>query len=58
MICELRRGHLFSEENSATYTKTSDIIEAGGAPDEVTFTGSELGVRKLVLSSLAGTDTI
>ncbi|RSL57000.1 hypothetical protein CEP51_014314 [Fusarium floridanum] len=58
LICSIRRGGLFNEENSESFEKASDIGDAGGATDEVTFQGSEAGIKRLVSTSLAGTDNI
>ncbi|RSL51171.1 hypothetical protein CEP53_008540 [Fusarium sp. AF-6] len=58
LICSIRRGGLFNEEKSESFKKASDIGDAGGATDEVTFQGSEAGIKRLVSTSLAGTDNI
>ncbi|WZH40933.1 aspartic peptidase domain-containing protein [Fusarium acuminatum] len=57
-ICEIRRGGLYSEEDSKSFHEANDITNAGGATDEATFQGSEAGIKKLVSTSLAGTDNI
>ncbi|KAH6977349.1 aspartic peptidase domain-containing protein [Ilyonectria sp. MPI-CAGE-AT-0026] len=57
-ICEVRRGNLFHEDESTTFDKANDIIAAGGAGDEVGFEGSETGIKKLIATSLGGTDTL
>ncbi|KAJ4269824.1 hypothetical protein NW762_001493 [Fusarium torreyae] len=57
-ICQIRRGGLFHEEESRSFKKASDIGDAGGSTDEVSLQGSEAGIKKLVSTSLAGTDNI
>ncbi|KAM0553327.1 hypothetical protein ACHAPJ_007340 [Fusarium lateritium] len=57
-ICQIRRGGLFHEEESKSFKKASDIGDAGGSTDEVSLQGSEAGIKKLVSTSLAGTDNI
>lgn len=57
-ICKVRRGGLFREEQSTTFLKASDIISAGGASQEITTPGAELGVAKLTASSVGGTDQL
>ncbi|KAF5673882.1 peptidase aspartic [Fusarium heterosporum] len=57
-ICEIRRGGLFNEEDSKSFQKANDINGAGGATDEATFQGSEVGIKKLISTSLTGTDNI
>ena len=57
-ICQIRRGDYFIETDSSTFTKASDIVSAGGAPQEVTTTGTEVGIKKLISSSLAGTESL
>ncbi|KAF4947653.1 hypothetical protein FSARC_13914 [Fusarium sarcochroum] len=57
-ICQIRRGRLFNEEESKSFQKASDIGDAGGSTDEVSLQGSEAGIKKLVSTSLAGTDNI
>ncbi|KAH7171161.1 aspartic peptidase domain-containing protein [Dactylonectria macrodidyma] len=51
-------GNLFQEDKSNTFDKANDIIAAGGVGDEVGFEGSETGIKKLVSTSLGGTDTL
>lgn len=58
LICKIRRGNLFQEENSKSYLKESGIREAGGAPEEAAFQGSEHGIKKLVSTSLGAIDTL
>lgn len=58
LICEVRRGNLFQEDESTTFDKADDIVAAAGAAHEVDFEGSEKGIKKLVSTSLAGTDTL
>lgn len=55
-ICEIRRGGYFLETKSTSYTKSNDLVAAGGANQELGTRGSELGVPKLLSTSLAGTD--
>lgn len=55
-ICRVRRGGHYHEAESTSFTKTTDLIDAGGAPIEINTLGSESGIPKLVSSSLAGTD--
>ncbi|CEI69272.1 hypothetical protein FVEN_g3977 [Fusarium venenatum] len=57
-ICETRRGGLYDEAESEYFTKASDIGDAGGSTSEVAFQGAESGIKKLVSTSLAGTDNI
>ncbi|CAM1510624.1 Fc.00g009590.m01.CDS01 [Cosmosporella sp. VM-42] len=57
-ICDIRRGSLFQENASKTFEKADDIAAAGGARTEVTYEGSEIGIKKLISTSLAGTDTL
>lgn len=55
-ICRVRRGGYYYETESTSFTKTVDLIDAGGAPVEIGTKGSESGIPKLVSTSLAGTD--
>ncbi|GKT45017.1 uncharacterized protein ColSpa_05198 [Colletotrichum spaethianum] len=57
-ICEIRRGSLFHTDNSTTFNKSSDIVCAGGAPEEITTAGSEAGAKKLISTSLGGKDRL
>ncbi|KAK4200412.1 aspartic peptidase domain-containing protein [Triangularia verruculosa] len=57
-ICEIRRGGYFLETESTTFKKSADLIDAGGAPSELNTRGIELGVSKLLSTSLAGTETL
>ncbi|KAM0342607.1 hypothetical protein ACHAPU_009334 [Fusarium lateritium] len=57
-ICQVRRGALFNEEDSKSFQKASDIDQAGVATNEATFQGSEAGIKKLISTSLAGTDNL
>jgi hypothetical protein len=41
---------------STLFSKATDLIAAGGASQEITTPGTEIGGRKLVLSSLAGNE--
>jgi hypothetical protein len=43
---------------STSFSKATDLIAAGGASQEITTPGTEIGVRKLVLSSFAGNEQI
>lgn len=56
-ICRIRRGNLYNESQSDTFEKAADIQAAGGAPEEAAHEGAETGIKKLVSTSLAGTDT-
>ncbi|KAK3305986.1 uncharacterized protein B0T15DRAFT_485463 [Chaetomium strumarium] len=55
-ICEIRRGGYFFEDKSTSFTKSSDLVAAGGAGQELGTRGAELGVPKLLSTSLAGTE--
>ncbi|SPQ19645.1 f58b5868-3b7f-4eaf-9a50-02c158bc32bc [Thermothielavioides terrestris] len=55
-ICEIRRGGYFYEANSTSFTKYSDLVASGGATQELGTRGAELGVPKLLSTSLAGTE--
>ncbi|KAI0156758.1 acid protease [Xylariaceae sp. FL1272] len=57
LICEVRRGNLYVEDNSASFAKEDDVKSAGGASLETQGNGSELGISKLLTSSLGGTET-
>ncbi|KAG8669359.1 hypothetical protein FPOAC2_08686 [Fusarium poae] len=57
-ICEIRRGGLYDEAESKSFTKASDIGDARGSTSEIAFEGAETGIKKLVSTSLAGTDNI
>ncbi|RGP68844.1 peptidase aspartic [Fusarium sporotrichioides] len=57
-ICEIRRGGVYDEAQSRSFTKASDIRDAGGSTSETAFQGAESGIKKLVSTSLAGTDNI
>ncbi|KAK4157077.1 aspartic peptidase domain-containing protein [Chaetomidium leptoderma] len=57
-ICEIRRGGYFLETESTSFTKSSDLVAAGGAGQELAVRGSELGVAKLLSTSLGGTDLL
>ncbi|KAK3293761.1 aspartic peptidase domain-containing protein [Chaetomium fimeti] len=56
-ICRVRRGGYYFETESTSFTKTIDLIGAGGAPVEIGTKGSESGIPRLVSTSLAGTDS-
>ena len=52
IACETRRGGYFVESNSTTYQKFSNVVLAGGAPnDNGTITAGFGGTDDLVLSS-------
>ncbi|KAI1204291.1 aspartic peptidase domain-containing protein [Annulohypoxylon truncatum] len=53
--CLTRRGGYYLESESTTWVKANDITLAGGAPIEAE-TQRELGIGKLITSSLGGTD--
>jgi hypothetical protein len=55
-ICLVRRGNFFLENESTSWTDSLDIIAAGGAGSETQDTNAEKGIKKLVSSSLGGTD--
>ncbi|KAL0932282.1 uncharacterized protein CTRU02_213235 [Colletotrichum truncatum] len=52
------RGNLFLEDASTTFTKASDIVSAGGAPEEITTAGTEIGVKKLISTAVGGKDRL
>ncbi|KAI1104485.1 acid protease [Jackrogersella minutella] len=56
VICQVRRGNYYEEGNSSTWAKVEDITVAGGAGTETQSQGEELGVSKLISTSLGGTD--
>ncbi|KAI0444574.1 aspartic peptidase domain-containing protein [Xylaria telfairii] len=58
VICRVRRGNLYSEGNSSSYQKTEDIPSAGGAPVETQGEGAELGIGKLLGTSVAVQDSL
>ncbi|KAH6848028.1 aspartic peptidase domain-containing protein [Chaetomium sp. MPI-CAGE-AT-0009] len=57
-ICHVRRGGTYYETESTSFTKTIDLVSAGGAPVEIGTQGSESGIPRLVSTSLAGTDRL
>ncbi|KAK1781451.1 aspartic peptidase domain-containing protein [Copromyces sp. CBS 386.78] len=57
-ICFVRRGGIYHYEDSKSFTKYNDLASAGGATNEITTTGTELGVKKLLSSSLAGVEKL
>ena len=57
-IYQIRRGGFYDEANSTSFTKTSDIGDAGGSTNEVSFQEAESGIKKLVATGLAGTDNL
>ncbi|KAH9239395.1 hypothetical protein K456DRAFT_1745551 [Colletotrichum gloeosporioides 23] len=52
------RGNLFREDDSTTFIKATDIVSAGGAPEEITTAGTEIGVKKLISTSIGGNDDL
>ncbi|KAJ8130410.1 hypothetical protein O1611_g3216 [Lasiodiplodia mahajangana] len=58
VICQVRRGNLYSEANSSSYQKAEDIPSAGGAPVETQGEGAETGIGKLLRSSVAVEDAL
>ncbi|KAI8211626.1 hypothetical protein K4K52_010141 [Colletotrichum sp. SAR 10_76] len=38
--------------------KATDIVSAGGAPEEITTAGTEIGAKKLISTSIGGTDDL
>ncbi len=56
-ICRVRRGNFFFENASATFHKAMDIVGAGGASQETSAQGAEMGIKDLVSTSLGGSDT-
>lgn len=58
LICHVRRGGYFYENGSSSWDKTTNLVAAGGAPQETDDTGAETGIVHLLSTSLDGTDTI
>lgn len=58
LICHIRRGGYFYENSSSSWDKTTNLVDAGGAPQETDDTGSETGIVELLSTSLDGADTI
>ncbi|KAI3341186.1 acid protease [Ustulina deusta] len=56
VICQVRRGNLYSEVNSSSYQKLEDIPAAGGAGVETQGKGAEVGIGQLLRSSVAVRD--
>ncbi|KAH6867716.1 aspartic peptidase domain-containing protein [Thelonectria olida] len=54
----IRRGGLYEETEPDTFQKASDVGDAGGSTNEATFQGSEVDIKKLVSTSLGGTDNL
>jgi hypothetical protein len=54
--CRVRRGGLFRESMSTSFNKSSDLMAAGGATQEIGTRGSEPGIPKLLSNSLAGVE--
>lgn len=57
MICQVRRGDYYLEGDSTSYTKTKDVVDAGGASVETEGYGAELGIDQLLTSSVGSIDT-
>ncbi|KAM0351614.1 hypothetical protein ACHAPU_002624 [Fusarium lateritium] len=57
-VCKVRRGGLFNEEDSTTFTNYSNVIEAGGASDGTVVKGGQYGFRKLAQDGLGATDKV
>ncbi|CAJ2503101.1 Uu.00g104950.m01.CDS01 [Anthostomella pinea] len=58
LICDVRRGNLYEENNSSSSDKASDMVVAGGAHVETQGLGAELGIHNLLTSSLPVTEII
>ncbi|KAI1154307.1 acid protease [Nemania diffusa] len=56
LICQIRRGNLYSEVNSSSYNKAEDIPSAGGASVETQGKGAETGIGQLLGTSVAVQD--
>lgn len=56
--CMVKRGGLFNEKNSTSFTKAKNLIEAGGAPNETIFKGSVYGIKTLPEKSIGGIDKL
>ena len=56
-ICKVRRGNPYLEADSQSFVQAIDIINAGGASQEIDVTGAEIGVKKLIETSLGGSDS-
>ncbi|CAG7555605.1 unnamed protein product [Fusarium equiseti] len=56
--CMVERGGLFNEKVSKSFTKTKNLIEAGGAPNETIFKGSVYGIKTLPEKSFGGIDKL
>ncbi|KAK6077759.1 hypothetical protein SCUP234_06517 [Seiridium cupressi] len=56
-ICEVRRGNYYLESESESFEKMKDLTAAGGSAIETEGKGAELGISKLLTSSIGGTDT-
>jgi hypothetical protein len=58
-ICEISRGGLFQDDESTSFSKSSDLIAAGGATQELSDVRvAENGVGKLLSTTLAGTERL
>lgn len=57
-MCEIRRGGYFVETKSTIFNKSSDLVAAGGSSSELNTSSIELGVSKLLSTSLAGVETL
>ncbi|KAM0193010.1 hypothetical protein ACHAPI_007959 [Fusarium lateritium] len=57
-VCRVRRGGLFSEEDSTTFTNFSNIVNAGGAQDGTVVKGGTIGIRKLAEDGRGAKDKV
>ncbi|KAK4243460.1 aspartic peptidase domain-containing protein [Corynascus novoguineensis] len=56
-MCRIRRGGYFRDDQSTSFSISSDLVAAGGATQELgNVYGAELGVAKLLSTSVGGTD--
>ncbi|KAH7182013.1 aspartic peptidase domain-containing protein [Fusarium sp. MPI-SDFR-AT-0072] len=55
--CKVRRGGIFNEEKSTSFTGARNIVKAGGAPNETFFKGGQYGVRNLIKSANGAIDS-
>ncbi|XDG04485.1 hypothetical protein ABKA04_004100 [Annulohypoxylon sp. FPYF3050] len=58
VICRVRHGNYYLEDNSSTWAKEGDIIVAGGAATETQADGEEAGVGDLIATGLGGTEEL
>jgi hypothetical protein len=56
-VCQVRQGSPFLEANSNSFIQSLEIVSAGGASQETNAFKSEVGIPRLVSSSLEGTDS-